>query len=42
MVAKEKTQSYAKQTPSDDFIPLAIEIYGCFHSHFDSLLIICA
>jgi hypothetical protein len=36
MVAHEKTQSYAKQAPGDDFIPLAIEMYECFHFHFDS------
>jgi hypothetical protein len=38
MVAKEKTRSYTKQTLGDDFIPLAIETYGCF----DSFLIACA
>ncbi len=25
----------------DDFISLAIETYGCFHSHFDSFFISC-
>jgi hypothetical protein len=38
---KDKTQSYTKQTPGDDFIPLAIEIYGCFHLCFDSFFISC-
>jgi hypothetical protein len=42
MVAQEKTRSDIKQTPDDDFIPLAIETYGCFHSHFDSFFITCA
>ncbi len=35
MVAQEKTQSYAKRTLGDDFIPFAIETYGCLYSHFD-------
>jgi hypothetical protein len=35
IVMQEKTQSYVKCTLKDDFIPLAIETYGCFHSHFD-------
>jgi hypothetical protein len=42
MVAQEKTQSYVKQTLGDDFIPFAIETYGCFHFHFDSFFIACA
>jgi hypothetical protein len=42
MVAQEKTQSYAEQAPSNDFIPLAIETYGCLHSCFDSFLITCS
>jgi hypothetical protein len=42
MVTQEKTQSYVKQTLGDDFIPLAIETYGCFHSCFDSFLTTCA
>jgi hypothetical protein len=42
MVVQEKTWSYVKRTPSDDFIPFDIERYGCFHSCFDSLLIACA
>jgi hypothetical protein len=42
MVIQEKTQSYVEQTPNIDFILLVIETYGCFHSHFDSLLIACA
>jgi len=36
MVVYEKTQSYAKQAPGDDFIPLLIEMHECFHFHFDS------
>jgi len=42
MVAQEKTQSYAEQILGDDFIPLVIETYGCFHSCFDSFFITCA
>jgi hypothetical protein len=42
MVTQEKKTSYAEQTPDDDFIPLAIETYGCFHFRFDSFLITCA
>jgi hypothetical protein len=41
MAIQEKTQSYAKWIPSDDFIFLTIDMYGCFHSCFDSLFIIC-
>jgi hypothetical protein len=36
MATQEKTLSYIEQTPSDDFIPLAIEMYGCLHFCFDS------
>jgi hypothetical protein len=36
MTTQEKTHSYIEQTPSDEFIPLAIETYGCLHFHFDS------
>jgi hypothetical protein len=36
IVVQEKTRSYIEQTPSDDFIPLVLETYGCFHFHFDS------
>jgi hypothetical protein len=39
MVAQEKTQSYVEQMLGDDFIPFAIETYGCFHFHFDSFFI---
>jgi hypothetical protein len=42
MVAQEKTQSYAKWAPSNDFIPFTIETYGCLHSHFHSFIIACA
>jgi len=42
MVVHEKTRSYTEQAPSNDFIPLAIETYGCFHFHFYSYLIVCA
>jgi hypothetical protein len=39
MVTQEKTQSYVERTLGDDFIPFAIETYGCFHFHFDSFFI---
>jgi hypothetical protein len=42
MAAQEKTRSYAERTPKDDFIFLAIEMYGCLHFHFDSFLTACA
>jgi len=42
MVVQEKTQSYVKQTSSDDFIPLAIEMYECIHSCFNSFFTIYA
>jgi hypothetical protein len=32
MVVQEMTQSYVERAPSDNFIPFAIEMYGCFHS----------
>jgi hypothetical protein len=38
MAAQKKTRSYVKGALSDDFIPLAIETYGCFHFRFDSFL----
>jgi hypothetical protein len=38
----KKRQSYVKWTLSDDFIPFAIETYGCFHFCFDSFFIACA
>jgi hypothetical protein len=38
MVVQENTESYVERTLGDDFIPLAIETYGCFHSHFDFFL----
>jgi len=42
MTIWEKTQSYTEQTLGDDFIPLVIEMYGCFHSRFDSFMVVCA
>jgi hypothetical protein len=30
-----KTWSYMEWTLGDDFIPFTIEMYGCFHFHFD-------
>ncbi len=42
MVIQEKTRSYIKQAPDDDFIPLAIEMYGYFHFCFYSFFTTCA
>jgi hypothetical protein len=42
MATQEKTQSYAKQIVGDDFIPLVIEMYECFHSCCNSFLTACA
>ncbi len=36
MAIQEKTRSYTEWTLDNDFIPFAIEMYGCFHSYFDS------
>jgi hypothetical protein len=38
MVVLEKSRTYAKRTLGDDFIPFAIEMYGCLHFCFDSFL----
>ncbi len=40
MVAQEKIIN--EQTLGNDFILIAIETYGCLHSHFDSFLTTCA
>jgi hypothetical protein len=42
MVVQEKTRSYDERTQGDDFILLTIEMYGCFHSRFNSFLTACA
>jgi hypothetical protein len=42
MITQKKTQSYIERTLGNDFIPLVIETYRCFHSHFDSLFTIYA
>jgi hypothetical protein len=42
MTTQEKTQSYIERIPSNDFIPLAMETYGCLYFCFDSLFIACA
>jgi len=40
VITQDKVQSYTKWMPGNDFIPIAIETYGCLHLHFDSFLII--
>jgi len=42
MVVQEKTWSYAEHTLRNDFNPLAIEMYECYHYCFNSLLTNCA
>jgi hypothetical protein len=42
MVTQEKTRSYDEKAEGNDFIPLAIEMYGCFYFRFDSFLTTCA
>ncbi len=41
VVAQEKTCSYVKCALGNYFIPLAIKIYGCFHTHFVSFFTTC-
>jgi hypothetical protein len=41
VASKDKAQSYTKRAPKDDFIPLAITTYSCFHPHFDSFFTSC-
>jgi hypothetical protein len=36
IATKGKIQSYVKRPLEDNFIPLAIKTYGCFHSHLNS------
>jgi hypothetical protein len=36
IVIQEKTCSYTKRALGNNFIPLVVETYGCFHPHFDS------
>ncbi len=40
-VAQDKAQSYTKQVSKNDFIPFAIETYGCLHPCFDSFVTSC-
>jgi hypothetical protein len=42
MSAQEKTWSYTGRALGNDFIPLVIETYECFHFCFDSFLTACA
>ncbi len=41
VVIQDKARACTKQTLGDDFIPLTIETYVCFHVHFDSSLTSC-
>jgi hypothetical protein len=38
IITLDKTWSYVKHTLKNNFIPLAIDIYGCLHYHFNSFL----
>jgi hypothetical protein len=42
MAFQGKTRSYIERALYIDSIPLMIETYGCFHSHFDSSFTTCA
>jgi hypothetical protein len=42
MAIQKKTQSYTERILGDEFNPLVIETYGCFHFYFDSFFITCA
>jgi hypothetical protein len=41
-VAQAKERSYCNQQPIDQFLPLAIEVFGCLHKHVDVFLHECA
>jgi hypothetical protein len=39
-VAQEKIKNY--QNPTDEFLPLTIEVFGCLHKQVDAFLHDCA
>jgi hypothetical protein len=41
-VAQAKERSYHNRHPTDQILPLAIEIFGCLHKHVDVFLHDCA
>jgi hypothetical protein len=41
-VAQAKERSYRNQHPINQFLPLAIEVFGCLHKHVDVFLHDCA
>jgi hypothetical protein len=41
IIVQDKARSYTKRAPINDFIPLAIQTYGCLHLHFDSFFTSC-
>jgi len=41
IIVQNKAWSYTKWAPGDDFIPLAIKTYNCFHLRFDSFFTSC-
>jgi hypothetical protein len=41
IVVQDKARFYIEQVLGDDFIPLAIETYDCFHLYFDFFFASC-
>jgi hypothetical protein len=41
-VAQAKERNYHNRHPSDQFLSLAIEVFGCLHKHVDVFLHNCA
>jgi len=37
-VAQAKERGYHNQHPTNQFLPLAIEVFGCLHKHVDLFL----
>jgi hypothetical protein len=40
--AQAKEKNYCNQHPTDQFLPLAIEVFGCLHKHANVFLHDCA
>jgi hypothetical protein len=41
VATQDNARSYTQQVQGNDFIPLTIETYDCFHPHFDSFFTSC-
>jgi hypothetical protein len=37
-VVQNKQESYVNRDPTNQFLPLAIEVFGCLHKHVDMFL----